>query len=126
MDDAGERVDRLAVDEHVQLDHVRGAVAGVFVVHRAVAAGDAFERSLKSMRISFSGSTQVSMTRVSSRVSVLVTSPRFSRTSCIMSPMYSSGTMMKTLTIGSRISWMPCGSGKSVGLSISAPCRRSA
>ena len=43
VDDGGERLDGIAGDEHVHLDHFRGAVAGVFVVHRAVAAGHGFE-----------------------------------------------------------------------------------
>ena len=48
------------------------------------------------------------MTRVSSSVSVWSIVPRFSMTSCIMSPMYSFGHMTKTFTIGSRISSMSC------------------
>ena len=52
-----------------------------------------FSLSLKSTRISFRGSRQCSITRRSSIVSVWSIWPRFSMTNCIMSPMYSFGTM---------------------------------
>ena len=43
VDDGGEGFDWVAGDEHVHFDHVGGAVAGVFVVHGAVAFGHGFE-----------------------------------------------------------------------------------
>ena len=43
VDDGGEGFDRFAGDEHVHFDHFGGAVAGVFVVHGAVAFGHGFE-----------------------------------------------------------------------------------
>ena len=43
MDDAGKGVHRLAVDQHVEFDHVRLDIADVFVVHRAEAAGQALD-----------------------------------------------------------------------------------
>src|SRR5690606_37106816 len=43
VDDGGERVDGLAVDEDVHLHELRLAVLADLVVHRAVAAGDALE-----------------------------------------------------------------------------------
>ena len=43
MGDERERVDRLAVDEDVELDELRGAVADLLVVHRGVAGGAALE-----------------------------------------------------------------------------------
>ena len=43
LDDAGKGVDRFGVHQHVELDHVRLAVAGVLVIHGAVAARDAFD-----------------------------------------------------------------------------------
>src|SRR5258705_10687760 len=43
MDDAREGVHRLAVHEHVELHHVRRLVAGVFIIHRSVTAGNAFD-----------------------------------------------------------------------------------
>ena len=43
VDDGGKGFHGFAGDEHVHLDHFGGAVAGVFVVHGAVAAGHGFE-----------------------------------------------------------------------------------
>ena len=43
VDDEREGVDRLAVDEDVELDQLRGAVADLLVVHRGVALGAALE-----------------------------------------------------------------------------------
>ena len=43
VDDDAERVDRLAVDEDVQLDEVARAIADLLVVHRGVALGAALE-----------------------------------------------------------------------------------
>lgn len=43
VDDGGEGFDRFAGDEHVHLDHLLRAVAGVLVVHGAVAASHGFE-----------------------------------------------------------------------------------
>ena len=76
-----------------------------------------FILSLKSTSISLSGSTQVSMTRRVSSDSVCSSCPRFSMMSCMSGEMYSFGTMMKHLTIGSRISSMTLKSGRYSGLS---------
>jgi len=43
VDDAGEGVDRFAIDQHVEFDHVGREVAGVFVIHRAEATGEALD-----------------------------------------------------------------------------------
>ena len=43
VDDGGKCLDRIAGDEHVHLDHLRSAVAGMFIVHRAVTAGHRLE-----------------------------------------------------------------------------------
>jgi len=43
VDDGGEGLDGFAGDEDVHLDHLLGTVAGVFVVHGAVAAGHGLE-----------------------------------------------------------------------------------
>ena len=43
VDDAGEGIDRFAVDEHVELDHVGNLVAVMLVIHRAIPARDAFD-----------------------------------------------------------------------------------
>ena len=43
MDDERQGVDRLAVDQDVQLDEVAGPVADLLVVHRGVALGAALE-----------------------------------------------------------------------------------
>ncbi len=43
VDDGRERLHRIPGDEHIHLHHLRGAVAGVLVVHRAVALGLGFQ-----------------------------------------------------------------------------------
>ena len=43
VDDGGEGFDGFAGDEHVHFDHFGGAVAGVLIVHGAVAFGHGFE-----------------------------------------------------------------------------------
>ena len=43
VDDGRESLDRITGDEHVHLDHFRGAIAGVLVVHRAVTTGHRLE-----------------------------------------------------------------------------------
>jgi hypothetical protein len=103
MHDAGKGVHRFAVDQHVQLDHVRGLVAGVLVIHRAEAAGDALDAVVEVNQNFRSGSVLVSMTRRGSSVSVWSATPRFSASNAIMSPMYSLGQMTKAQTIGSSI-----------------------
>jgi hypothetical protein len=41
--DHAERVERLAVEQHVELDQIVGAVTGDLVVHRSVAAAHALQ-----------------------------------------------------------------------------------
>src|SRR5262249_42890934 len=43
MDDYRERIDRIPVDQDIQLDQIRRGVAGQFVVQRAIAAADRLE-----------------------------------------------------------------------------------
>ena len=59
--------------------------------------------SWKSIRISFSGSMQCSITRFESIVSVPSTAPRRSITMRITSPMDSVGVMMRAFRIGSEM-----------------------
>ncbi len=47
MANHGERVDRLAADQHVQLNQVRFDVAGEVIIERSVAARNAFEAIVK-------------------------------------------------------------------------------
>ncbi len=47
MHDAGERVDRLAVDQDIEPDQVALAVFEMFIVHRSVPAGHAFDLVMK-------------------------------------------------------------------------------
>ena len=44
VDHAGERINRLAIQQNVQFDDFAALVAGVLVVHRRIAATDALER----------------------------------------------------------------------------------
>ena len=68
-----------------------------------------FSRSLKSTRISLSGSTQRSITRFMSSVSVCSQMPRFSMMSARMSPIESFGMMIDARIVGSRISRIGAG-----------------
>ena len=77
-----------------------------------------FNLSTKSTRISFRGTSVLSMTRLVSIDSVWETSPRFSMISCMTGEMYSFGIMTKQRTIGSRISSITLGSGSWSGLSM--------
>ena len=43
MHDAGKRVHRFAVDQHVELHHFGFPVVGVLVIHRSETAGDALD-----------------------------------------------------------------------------------
>ena len=76
-------------------------------------------RSLKSTRISFSGRSQLSMTRVSSTVSVWSHTPRFSEMSASMSPIDSVGVWMVARIMGSSMESISEGSGRCSGLSTS-------
>jgi hypothetical protein len=103
VDDERERVDRLAVDQDVQLDQVRRPVADLLVVHRGVALGAALELVVVVDDELGERELEAQKDPLGSRYSIPLNVPRRFVDSSMSGPMYWLGVTTLSVTHGSRI-----------------------